>query len=100
MSCMAAVVYLTIGPRILTMPGRNTSDFLVCVSGGGGTHYHAWPQQSYDRRPSHPHNAGEGHVGLSPTTQTLLHCTKREGSRELFGDSREGRAASSTKNRL
>ena len=45
--------------------------------------YSVWPQL-YDHRPSHPYYAGTGHVGLSPTRQTLLApiAERRSGSHE------------------
>ena len=42
--------------------------------------WHVWPQHAY--------NTGTGHVGFSPTRQTLL--APSEKRREMFGDSHEG----------
>ena len=39
-------------------------------------------------RPSHPYNAGTGHVRFSPTMQTLLVPSAKD--REVFGESHEG----------
>ena len=36
-------------------------------------------RSKYDHRPLHPDIAGTERVGFSPTRQTLLACTKREG---------------------
>ena len=55
--------------------------------GRGVLDIHAWPL-SYERRPSHPYNAGTEHVGFSPTRQTLLAPSAKR--REVFGESREG----------
>ena len=57
------------------------------LGGWRGFRYYAW-LYSYDRRSSHPYNAGTEHVGLSPTRQTLLAPSVKHID-EVFGESHE-----------
>ena len=70
------------------------------AGGGGCTRVVDGCSRRKDHRPSHLHNAGKEHVGLSRTMKTSLAPSVRR--RGVFGESHEGRVASSAvrKNRL
>ena len=52
--------------------------------------------RGYDRRPSHPYNAGTEHVGFSPTKQTL----HQERSAVIYSANRMKEKAASCSERL
>ena len=62
-------------------------------AGGGCTNFmHGRSGMTIATSPSHSHNAATEHIGFSPTRQTLL--APKAKRREMFGESREGLAAS------
>ena len=77
--------------QLVIFPVDISMDMCGRLKGWGGGYFHA-KFQSYDRRPSHPHDTGTEHVVLRPSRQTSrAPSTKRS---EVFDLSRDWWAAS------